>query len=212
MSNSTTILDLLTSSQPQKEVTANALFDSASPATAFARRASTSAGLTWGYYGGSIWVDGVMTQISNGTVALTASATNYVEMTRAGTVSKNTTAFTAGSYPLYQVVTGASTVTSYTDHRVSNAPITGYLSKAITDANTTLTYAESRVHILRITGTLTAQRDIIVPAAAWIWIVDNGTSGGFGIQVKPSGGTGVVVATATKKILYADGTNVVAAT
>lgn len=117
MSNSTTLLDTISQSQAQKEVTANALFDAASPATIFGRRASTTAGLTWGYYGGSVTISSTPTAIANGTVTLTASTTNYVETTTAGVVSKNTTGFTAGSIPLYTVVTASDSVTSYTDHR-----------------------------------------------------------------------------------------------
>jgi len=117
MSSSTSILDLIAQSQSSKEVTANALFDAGSPAVAFGRRASGCSGLTWAFYGGVVMIAGTPTTIANGSLALSASATNYVECTAAGVVSKNTTGFTAGSVPLYTVVTGASTVTSYTDQR-----------------------------------------------------------------------------------------------
>lgn len=117
MANSTTNLDTMSVSQSAKETTANALFDAGSPAMLFGRRASTCVGLTWGYYGGALLVSGTPTAIGNGTVTLSPSTTNYVEATASGTVSKNTTGFTAGSVPLYTVVTGASSVTSYTDHR-----------------------------------------------------------------------------------------------
>jgi hypothetical protein len=63
-------------------------------------------------------VDGVITEISNDVLTLDASDTSYIEADPTdGSVSANTTAFTAGSIPLYTVVTGASTITSYTDHR-----------------------------------------------------------------------------------------------
>ena len=109
MSNSTTLLDLIAQSQSSKEVTANALADAGSPATLFGRRASLCSGLNWFYYGGIMLIDGVLTAISNNAaaLALSASTTNYVEATRAGVVSKNTTGFTAGSIPLYTIVTGA---------------------------------------------------------------------------------------------------------
>ena len=102
MSNSTTLLDLIAQSQSSKEVTANALADAGSPATLFGRRASLCSGLNWFYYGGIMLIDGVLTAISNNAaaLALSASTTNYVEATRAGVVSKNTTGFTAGSIPL----------------------------------------------------------------------------------------------------------------
>lgn len=117
MSNSTTLLDTIAVNQSSKEVTANALFDAISVGALWGRRASTSTGLTWGYYGG--WYNG---QINNGTVALTASSTNYLMADAAtGAVSVNTTGFASGKIPLYLIVTGTSTVTSYTDER-SYAP------------------------------------------------------------------------------------------
>lgn len=118
MAGSSTNLDLIQTAQAQKELTANALFDAGSPATLFGRRASTSVALVWGYYGGPLLVGGTPTQIANGTVTLTASQTNYVEANASGVVSCNTSGFTAGYTPLYSVITGTSTVTSYTDKRV----------------------------------------------------------------------------------------------
>lgn len=212
MARSTTNLDTLSSSQAQKEVTANALFDAGSPATLFGRRASTTSGLTWGYYGGILTVDGVLTSISNGTVALSASTTNYVESNRAGTVSKNTTGFTAGRIPLYTIVTGASSVTSYTDHRLAVPPSTGRLVKAMDDANKTLTAAEARCQIIECTGALTALRDVVVPLDPQQWTVFANTSGGYGVQVIGASGTGITVADGKRAIVYADGTNVVRVT
>ena len=121
MANSTTNLDTISSSQASKEVTANAMFDAASPSMTFGRRASTTSALTWGYYGGRFRDStGTRSNIANATIALTASATNYIEVTVAGVVSSNTTAFTAGRIPLYSVVTGTATVTSYVDERLGN--------------------------------------------------------------------------------------------
>ena len=190
----------------------NAYFDAASPATTFGRRASACSGLTWGYYGGTIMVDGVLTQIANGTLTLTASTTNYVETTRVGVVSKNTTGFTAGSTPLYQVVTGNATVTSYTDYRPQAVPTTGRLALAMSDANTTLSAAQARNAILEFTGTLTAARNIVVPLAVQQWTVFNNTSAGFGLQFIGAAGTGITVAAGKRAIVYSDGANVVRVT
>ena len=212
MASSTTNLDTLSSGQASKEVTANALFDAGSPATLFGRRASTTTALTWGYYGGMLTVDGVLTSIANGTVALTGSTTNYVEANRAGTVSKNTTGFTAGRIPLYTIVTGASTVTSYTDHRLAVPPSTGRLVKAMADANQTLSAAEARNRILECTGALTALRNLVVPLGAQQWTIFANTTGGFGVQVIGATGTGITVADTKRAIVYADGTNVVRVT
>ena len=212
MSNSTATYDPIVQSQAGKEITANAFFDAASPATTFGRRASTCSGLTWGYYGGTIQVDGVLTQIANGTLTLTASTTNYVETTRGGVVSKNTTGFTAGSTPLCQVVTGTATVTSYTDYRLQALPVTGRLALAMSDANTTLTAAQARNAILEFTGTLTAARNIVLPLPVQQWTVFNNTTGGFGLQFIGATGTGVTVAAGRRAIVYSDGTNVVRVT
>lgn len=214
MSDSTTQLDVLSSSQAQKEVSANALFDAMSPAALFGRRASTTAALTWGYYGGDMLVDGALTTIANGTVALTASATNYVEATRAGVVSKNTTGFTAGQIPLYEIVTGASTISSYTDRRawVQPAHVAGLLTRVMaSDANITLTAAEARNQILQFTSSvsLSVTRNVVLPLAPQQWTVFNNTTGAQSLQFIGASGTGVTVGNGKRAILYSDGTNVV---
>lgn len=123
MANSTTHLDLLTQGQSAKEVTANAVFNAASPATLYAMRLSATSGLTWGYYGGNVTLaSGSMSQIANGTLALTASATNYIVAAKSdGAVSVSTAATnwndSANYWRLYSVVAGAATYSSYTDYR-----------------------------------------------------------------------------------------------
>lgn len=213
MSNSTPTFDALVQSQSGKEVTANAFFDAASPATLYGRRQSTCSGLTWGYYGANVVVNGVLTQIANGTLTLTASTTCYIEAEpTTGSVSFNTTGFTAGRMPLYSVVTGASSVTSYTDYRLPAADFTGRLAKAMSDANTTLTQPEARNDILEFTGTLTAARNIVLPLKPKQWTVFNNTTGGFGLQFIGATGTGITVAAGKRAIVYADGTNIVRVT
>lgn len=118
MSGSTTNLDLISSSQASKEVTANALFDAESPAALYGRRASMTANLTWGYYGGALSVNGVVTAIANGTKTLTNAATNYLEADpTTGNVAVNTSNFTTANIPLYSIVTSGNMVTSYVDYR-----------------------------------------------------------------------------------------------
>jgi hypothetical protein len=213
MSNSTTLLDTISSTQSAKETTANELFDAHSPASLFGRRALTTTGLTWGYYGGMMLVDGVLTSISNGTVALSASSTNYVEATRAGVVSKNTTGFTAGQIPLYTIVTGTATVTSYTDERATWDPryMAHKVSVSITSADVTLSAAQARARHIVLTGTLTGNRNLIVPDSGE-WLVYNNTSGSYTVTVKTSGGTGETVDQGSNRGFFADGTNVVATT
>lgn len=213
MSNSTITFDALIQSQSAKEITANAMLDAVSPPSLYGRRQSTSSGLTWGYYGGNMLINGVLTQIANGTLSLTASTTNYVQaLPASGAVSSNTTGFTAGSIPLYTIITGASTVTSYTDHRLATPEFTGRLAKTMGDANTTLTQAEARNNIIELTGTLTAARNIVLPLAVRQYTVFNGTTGGFGLQFIGATGAGITVAAGKRAIVYADGTNIVRVT
>ena len=119
MSDSTTKLDLLTTSQAQKETAANSLWDAMAPAAFLGKRDSTTTGLTWGYYGGSYNYNGVIQELANGTVALTGGTTNYIEFEKStGTVSANTSAYTTGRTKMYTVVTSASGITSYEDDRI----------------------------------------------------------------------------------------------
>lgn len=114
MADQSSVLNQITANQSGKEVTANGLFDAASPASIWGRHDTATSGLTWGYYGG--YFNG--NAIANGTVTLTASTTNYVYANAStGAVSVNTTGFPAGSINLYQITTGTSTVTNYLDRR-----------------------------------------------------------------------------------------------
>jgi len=93
MSNSTPTFDPLVQSQSGKEITANPMFAALSPASLYGRRQSTCSGLTWGYYGGNVLVNGVLTQVANGTLTLTASTTTLFD---AQAVSINATLATSG--------------------------------------------------------------------------------------------------------------------
>lgn len=211
MSDSTSLLTQLIAGQASKEATVNEVFNALSQ-TAFGGRRQSSSGLAWDYFGGRILVDGVSTAIANGTVTLTASTTNYVESTRAGVVSNNIVAFTAGSVALYRVVTGASTVTSYEDHRPWLKLAPGRLVLAMVDANKTLTHAQALVDSLELTGALTVLRDVIVPLAPRAWTIFANTTGAFGVRVIGATGTGITVADGKRAILETNGTNVVRVT
>lgn len=194
--------------QTNKEVVFNENLASVNISADFAMRPETTGALTWGYYGGTIVVDGTYTVISDGTIALSASSTNYIEMTRAGVVSKNTTGFTAGSMPLYTVVTDTGAPVSITDKRTLYKPF-GYLSIAMSDANKTLSKAESDNEYLKFTGTLTAARTITLPAIPGKYFIKNATTGGFSLTIS-CGGTTATVATATTKLIICDGTDMLA--
>lgn len=213
MSNSTPTFDGIIQSQASKEVTANAYFDAASPAILGGRRQSTCSGLTWGYYGGYLFANGTAVLIANGTLTLAASTNNYIELNQlTGAITSNVTGFTAGRVPLYLAVTGASTVTGYTDYRPSFVQPFGRLSITMTDANKTLNQVEAMNNVIELTGTLTAGRNIVLPLNPRQYTVFNNTTGGFALTFIGATGTGVAVAATKRAIIYADGTNVVRAT
>lgn len=127
MADSTTHIAQVDSAQAQKEVTVNGLFDAASPAMFGGRRAEACAGLIWGYYGGR-WGG---TAVANGTLTLAAGATNYIVADRlTGAIllmdgSPDMWADTTNYSRLYAITTGASSVTSYADHRAGPGGVSG---------------------------------------------------------------------------------------
>lgn len=104
--------------------TVNANFEAGRAAMMYGRRASTTGtptALTWGYYGGQFDPSNA---VSDGTLTLTNSATNYIVAARSnGAVSSstNTTNWldSANYIQLYEVVAAGGLVTGYTDRRPS---------------------------------------------------------------------------------------------
>lgn len=210
MSDSTSDLDLIELGQANIPTRLMEALDALSPASLGGRRASTTTGLTWGFYGGKVLINGVPTAVANGTVMLTASTTNYVSISQAGAVVTATTENPANA-PLYTVVTGTATVTSYVDKRTPKALARlsyGVGTQAMADANKTLTQALALCDTLVTTGVLTATRNLIVPLVRRQWTVRNTCTGGS-IQVIGATGTGVTIATVKTAIVECDGTNVV---
>lgn len=80
-------------------------------------RPTAGAGLVLNIASGSVRLDNVISTYAGGTLTLTASSTNYVEVNSSGTVSFNTSGFTAGRYPIATVTTGMSAITLVTDNR-----------------------------------------------------------------------------------------------
>lgn len=215
MADSTSKLTQLTTAQAGKEITVNELMAALSIASPLARRQSSS-GLSWDYYGIDRWhINATATTKANTTLTLTASSTRYVAADRALVVSDNATAFPADKLALYKIVTGASTVSSYEDHRDVhhvNRFLYGRFTLALADANQTLTYQQAMCESMELTGALTGLRNVVVPLVPRAWTVFANTSGGFGVQVIGASGTGVTVADGKRAIVECDGTNVVRVT
>lgn len=210
MPNSTTHLDTIVQGQGSQDLKANALFDALGPSSLFGRRALTCSGLTWGYFGGNVTkADGTMAQIGNGTLALTASTTNYIVAQKSGgavSTATTTTAWndTANYWRLYSVVTGTSTIASYTDEREIGRMTgvgTGLVAPVTKTASFTLGSNENEV-ICNGTATIT----VTLPAAS-SWV-------GRKVRIKTVAAYTVVSASSNVVPLDADtaGTAILAAT
>lgn len=99
--------------------------------------------------------------------------------------------------------------------------ISGYVTQAITDgsgATTTITIPNGATGVARnmfieMTGALTfSTTSLVVPANKKLYFIYNNTTGGYAVQVKVSGQTGVSVPNGKKVILVCNGTDVVDAT
>src|SRR5574337_858507 len=210
-SSVTTLPDQISTSSANIPTRLNESFDAASVATLFGRRASTCSGLTWGYYGGVVFIGGARTLVANGTLTLTASATNYVEVDQTGALSVNTSGPTPGKLLLYTVVAGASAVTSYTDNRSKIALCAFfflYAAVAMANADKTLTQAQDLCATVECTGTSAAVRNLNTANSRGRFVVFNNTAGGFNVIVKTASGTGVTVAPGVRALVEVDGSNV----
>ncbi len=96
------------------------------------------------------------------------NATNYIEVTAAGVASVNTTAFTAGSYPLAKVVASAGAITSNTDLRAWITP-----KPAVDIGGTVTSVAQS------FTGGLISVAGSPITASGTLALTVAGTSGGI---------------------------------
>lgn len=94
--------------------------------------------------------------------------------------------------------------------------ITGVQAITMVNANYTLSDLngvsdEARNAVLVIGGTNSAIRSIIAPSVNKTYIVANNTSGGFGVIIKTSAGTGLTIANGSTQTVYCDGTEFYAA-
>jgi hypothetical protein len=84
----------------------------------YAERSVAHSGLNFGYYGGQVHNDNVVTTTSDGTVALTNAVLNYIEVNiSTGAVTANTTGFTAGRIPLFHVTPSGGAIAGVVDKR-----------------------------------------------------------------------------------------------
>lgn len=160
MADSASHLALLSVSQANKEATANALWNAASPAMLGAYDRSNSSGLYWGYFGGRFRKpNGTRIWIPNGQVILTGSLSgtqNYIELTAAGAIVVNTTGWTTGYKPLYTVWTVSAGPSSWVDYRTGRegeAKLWDRLVESITYGATMYVDLDLGIDVARITLT-----------------------------------------------------------
>lgn len=90
--------------------------------------------------------------------------------------------------------------------------IAGVVTINMADTNYTMTNFngvsdEARNQVIVLTGTNTAQRNLIAPLVEKTYIIKNGTTGGFAVQVIGASGTGVVIPNGITATVYCDGIN-----
>lgn len=156
MADSTTNLEQIESSQAQKEVTANGLFDAVSPGSFGGRRAEGCSGLRFAYYGGRY----AGSTVANGYVDCPGSSTSYLVANRAtGAISLDTNspthwADTTNYARLYKLTTGITTINSYEDHRLGPGGLfaAGSGAAALDDLSDVSTSGQASGDVLRYTG------------------------------------------------------------
>ncbi len=100
-------MDQISSAQASPEVIINSNFEALADLAVYARKASTTTGLTWGYYATNY----IVAAKATGVLSVSTATTNWNDTTNYAKV--------------YQVVTGAATVTSYASYRVGGTGVLG---------------------------------------------------------------------------------------
>ena len=126
-----------------------------------------------------------------------------------------------GGYPKGAIIQSSafnglwlSTIENNTNNPDTNG--TGWISlsfegvQPITMSGTsvTLTSIQAAYPIIVLTGTLTSACNLILPAQAGEWIIQNNTTGAYTVQAKTASGTGVNIVQGYSTYVYGDGTNI----
>lgn len=109
----------ITRALPNKEQVINEAFARIAPVDVLSNRSLDNDLLSLALSDGTLHIYGQWVAIGETALLMTASATNYVELTPTDpySLSSNTTAFTPGRVPLFQVTTDATTITAVLDRR-----------------------------------------------------------------------------------------------
>lgn len=217
MASITSNLNLVSPSHAAKEVTINALFNANSPA-AFGGIASIN-GLQVTIYGGVIFRAGVATIVANATLSLTASRRNCVYLRNDGVIAIASatgtpavdTIIPSDAILFYVIDVGTSTISSYTDYRASVQNHLKRVSITASNANITLNWTQANADVLVVSGTLTANVELIIPAAlSKEYTIINKTTGSFTLTASTNTAQKVTITQNTARAVVSDGTDLYA--
>ena len=137
-----------------------------------------------------------------GSVALTPLSSYLIDGGTTVTLAPNESCIvTCSGAAFYSLGYGRSTVFSYSKTTKSVAG----------GSNVTLIASEYSNAIINFTGLLTANINVVFPAVANIWFVNNNTTGAFTLTCITAGGTGLLVPQGTNVVIEGDGVNIVSA-
>lgn len=137
---------------------------------AFAVDVVNTGALTLSLRGGSLFVAGRISTVPNGSIVLPDSSVSYVEMDDAGTVSSNTTGFTAGRAFLYVVTTSGGKITAIQDWRESRT------DALAPNASQTTPIAKTVTGVTDLLPALAATRRVIIVVTVTEVFADGDTS------------------------------------
>jgi len=167
----------------------------------FENDSATTTGLTFGYEAGVVKYNNTHVSVVSGTVLLTASQTNYVEIDNTGSVTTNTTGFTIDRIPLWILVTDVTSITTFTDTRTILSIIDTYGSAVI--FNDKLTIKGSNSIVGNSTGDLK-----INALTGTVYIANNSGNGQLIIQDGAAGTTNQVILNGTTGSITVSGNTV----
>lgn len=172
-------------------------------------------GLSFAYKSGKLMLGSTFTNISASSISLDDDTTNYIELTQAGAVSYNTTGFTNGNMPLFEVVTlsGAiSTVTdkrAYMSHNNFNMVFSNESSHDYSGGHSDWSLSASEMQNFRVS---VSNADAAVNAIATatngkMYLIYNDS--GYTLTFKASGQTGVSIVNGGRALVISNGTDFV---
>ena len=153
-----------------KEETLNELFDRLTMAAGLSHRSLDAGGLSFPFGVGTFFLYDAWVDIPAGSLVVSASSTNYVELsiTNPFGITANTTGFTPGRVPLFEVDTNGSGVTAVRDRRqlINLGQPGGETTQKIAFATpiTPSFYGGRYIEVGELTGPMTINAPTLSPA------------------------------------------------